>query len=159
MDDNEVSTCECGASEDGHQHRKSSGKNIIVAIILLLIAVGGIWYYKQANTIAPNDFDITESFDLAALKAIGLPIVLMFGEDNCPACDEVLSQVSQLRQQYQGKLTVRYVDVLNNKAAGEGFYLSLLPTIYFLDDQGEIKDYCVGNIDLAGLREKVKGIL
>ncbi|MDR2713794.1 MAG: thioredoxin family protein [Clostridiales bacterium] len=157
--DNEENTCECGAAEDGHHHRKSTGKNLVVAVVLLLIAVGGIWFYKQANSVSIKDFDVTESFDLAALKASGLPSVLMFGEDNCPVCEEMLPRISQLRREYQGKLTVQYVDALKNRAAGEGFFITLLPTIYFFDDKGEIKDSSIGSIDLDGLREKVKMIL
>ena len=157
--DKKEHTCECGGSNDGHQHGKSPGKNIVLAIVLLLIAVGGIWFYKQANSIPLYDFDITDDFDLAALQESGLPIVLMFGGDDCSICKEVLPLVGQLHREYQGKLTVKYVDVMKNRAAGEGFFIPLLPTIYFLSDTGEIKDHNIGSIDLAGLREKVKGLL
>ncbi|MDD2350432.1 MAG: thioredoxin family protein, partial [Synergistaceae bacterium] len=81
---------------DKDKRRSMSVKLIIVSIVI--VAIFGIYVYKQQNEKNLNDYadggnpDFalkTETLDLEKLKSYGLPILIDFGADSCVPCKEM----------------------------------------------------------------------
>lgn len=86
--------------------------------MLLILSVGSIWVFKDANNsesidnstgaISDNsnpDFvlNVTEKIDMEKLKSYGLPIVIDFGADSCIPCKEMEPVLKELNTDLQGK--------------------------------------------------------
>jgi thioredoxin 1 len=66
--------------------------------------------------------------------------------------------LSELAQEYDGKITVGKCDVEENDELAAEFGIRNIPTIIFMKD-GEIVDKLVGAVPKAKLEEKFKSLL
>ncbi len=120
-----------------------SVKLIIVSTII--VAIFGIYVYKQQNEKNLNDYadggnpDFalkTETLDLEKLKSYGLPILIDFGADSCVPCKEMAPVLEKLNIEYQGKVIIKFVDVWRNPELAENFPVQLIPTQFFFNSDG-----------------------
>ena len=132
---------------------------IILPIVIVAI-VAGIWLMKNAgsspSTIPSDsqssgsqavsadssdagrsfDLEIKTSLDLDKLKSYGLPILIEFGSEDCPACQVMAPIIADLNEQLRGRAIVRYADVWANPDLANGYPLSVIPTQLFIDAKG-----------------------
>lgn len=120
-----------------------SVKLIIVSTVI--VAIFGIYVYKQQNEKNLNDYAAggnpdfalkTETLDLERLKSYGLPILIDFGADSCVPCKEMAPILEKLNKKYQGKVIVKFVDVRKNPELTENFPVQLIPTQFFFKSDG-----------------------
>ena len=133
---------------------------IILPVVIVAI-VAGIWLFKNAGSSSPSsassgsestgsqasstgsiaynpdfDLEIKTSLDIDKLKSYGLPILIEFGSEDCPACQVMAPIIADLNKQLQGKAIVRYADVWANPDLADGYPLSVIPTQLFIDAKG-----------------------
>lgn len=66
-----------------------------------------------------------------------LPRVVDLGADKCKACKELAPILEELRKEYEGRVTVDFIDVWKNPKAGEPYKISAIPTQVFFDAEGK----------------------
>lgn len=66
-----------------------------------------------------------------------LPRVVDLGADKCKACKELAPILEQLRKEYEGRVTVDFIDVWKNAKAGEPYKIRVIPTQVFFDAEGK----------------------
>jgi thioredoxin 1 len=131
--------------ENGHgemSRKKMAAK--IIAPILIVLVVAGIWFFKNSQSIAGElqvenpDFalTVTEPLDLEQLKSYGLPILLDFGSDSCPPCRRLAPTIKKLHKTLQGKAIIKYMDVWELPELAEGYPIRVIPTLLFFDKDG-----------------------
>lgn len=118
---------------------------------LVVLAVVGIWFVKNAGTAAKNpsvqqgspqtsddpNFELeAEAIDLEALTAYGLPIVIDFGSDSCIPCQQMAPVLKTVNARMRGKAIVKFVDVWKHTTAADGFPVQVIPTQVIINADG-----------------------
>ena len=65
-----------------------------------------------------------------------LPQLIDFGAGKCTTCKTMNIVLEELQKEYVNQLTVQFVDVWENKEAGEAYSIRMIPTQIFLDAKG-----------------------
>lgn len=92
------------------------------------------------------------------LKKGELPLVVDFWATWCGPCKMVGAVLSQLAEQYDGKIVVGKCDVEENDDIAMEYGIRSLPTLLFFKG-GELVDKFVGAGNKAKLEEKIQAIL
>jgi len=66
-----------------------------------------------------------------------LPRLVDLGADRCIPCRMMAPILRELAAEYQGKLQVEFIDVWENREAGERFGIRAIPTQIFYDESGK----------------------
>ena len=78
-------------------------------------------------------------FVLRAADAPALPRLVDLGAGKCIPCKQMKPVLAELTQEYAGQFEVVFIDVWENKAAGEPYGIRLIPTqIFFAADGKEL---------------------
>ncbi len=102
--------------------------------------------------------EITDSnFEEHVLKA-DKPVVLDFWAEWCGPCRMVGPIVSELAEDYKGKVVVGKVDVDSNPDIAMKYGIRNIPTILFFKD-GEVADKQVGAVPKSVLTGKIENLL
>lgn len=65
-----------------------------------------------------------------------LPRLLDLGADKCVPCKMMVPILADLKNQYAGRMTVEFIDIWKNPAAGEKYAVEMIPTQIFFDAEG-----------------------
>lgn len=135
MDNNYMDTIE-------NSSKKKIAKFLVPLVFILIIA--GIWLTKDAKKDVPGtennpDFALHagKDFDLAALKAYGLPIIIDFGADYCQPCKEMAPILEEINREMRGKAIIKFVDTEKYYSIAENYPLRVIPTQVFYDEDGK----------------------
>ena len=71
-----------------------------------------------------------------AENAAALPRLLELGADKCIPCRMMAPILTELRQEYSGKLQVDFIDVWKNPEAGDTYGVRVIPLQIFFDAAG-----------------------
>lgn len=66
-----------------------------------------------------------------------LPKMLELGADKCIPCKMMKPVMAELEKEYKGKLAIEFIDVWENKGAGEKYGIRFIPTQIFFDANGK----------------------
>lgn len=72
-----------------------------------------------------------------APKQKSLPMLLDLGADKCVPCKMMAPILDELKKEYDGRMTVSFVDVWKNPTAKEQYGINLIPTQIFFDAAGK----------------------
>ncbi|NLO62486.1 MAG: thioredoxin family protein [Clostridiaceae bacterium] len=137
----------------------------ILIPVLIVIAIGAIWLYKNADTLVPkgtvasttagqtntaggtvtaketvpaNDDLLleTDKIDLEKLTSYGLPIIFDFGSESCDPCRRMKPDLIAVNEAMQGKAIIKYIDVWKHTDAATGYPISLIPTQMIINADG-----------------------
>jgi thioredoxin 1 len=107
----------------------------IIVPALIVVAIAGIWLFKNTITKPPtysenqSDFVLeATSIDLETLKSYELPIIVDFGADSCIPCKEMAPVLKKLNDEMQGKAIIKFVDVWKHGEAAADFPVQVIPT-------------------------------
>ena len=98
----------------------------------------------------------SENFE--SLKGGSQPLVVDFWATWCGPCRMISPIISELANEYDGKLTVGKCDVEENEDLAAEYGIRNIPTILFFKN-GEVVDKLVGAVSKAKLDEKFKALL
>ena len=87
---------------------------------------------------------VAAEFNLQKLKEYKLPIMIEFGASWCTWCRWMEPTLEELNKEYAGKVVIQSVDVERFYNEVKDFDVSLLPTIYFFDAEGNVFETRVG---------------
>lgn len=85
-------------------------------------------------------------------------VLLDFYATWCGPCKALLPLLERLATEYEGKLKVLKVDVDKNQALAEAARIMSIPTLFFIDRQGNI-ERTVGGLPYPALVERVEALL
>lgn len=86
---------------------------------------------------------IVTDANFAELGAAGLPIVLDFSATWCGPCKKIAPIISELAEEYEGKVIVGKCDVDENEELTSKYGIRNVPTVLFIKN-GEIVNKHVG---------------
>ena len=96
--------------------------------------------------------------NFASLKAGDQPLVVDFWATWCGPCRMVAPIISELAEEYSGKIVVGKCDVEENDELAAEFGIRNIPTMLFFKN-GEMVDKVIGAQPKAKLEEKFKQML
>ena len=97
-----------------------------------------------------------ENFE--SVKNGSLPLVIDFWATWCGPCRMISPIISELAEEYDGRITVAKCDVEEADDVAMEFGIRNIPTIIFFKN-GEIVDKVVGAVPKAKLKEKFDALL
>lgn len=129
----------------------------IVIPVIIAIAIGGIWYFKNSNKTPIGKEDnpyfalhVTDTLDLEQLKSYGIPIMIDFGADSCIPCKEMAPVLKELNEELRGKAIIKFVDVWKYQSLADDYPISVIPTQVFFDKDG--KPYTPKNAEASQMK-------
>lgn len=124
---------ETGMKED---RKRSRTRMLRILVPILILLAAGILFFMKNQGETESDLDATEDFDLTAILAQGLPVMVDFGADSCLPCKEMAPILVELNRELRGKAVIRFVDVWKNPGAAQGLPLQVIPTQFFFNADG-----------------------
>lgn len=126
----------------------------LIAVVVVLVAVAGVVVLKQGDkTIAKNTALATQSTEEVVTEApadsaetavdqpqsipAALPQLVDLGAGKCIPCKAMAPILEALREDFAGQFDVTFIDVWENRAAGEVYGIKMIPTQIFIDAEGK----------------------
>jgi thioredoxin 1 len=104
---------------------------IIVALVAVLVIVAVLLGGRREGP-APGD----ESTAPLPTASGTIPTLVDLGADKCTACKAMAPILVELRETYQGRMEVVFIDVWQNRDAAEEYRVQVIPTQIFFDPSG-----------------------
>ncbi|HOK80364.1 MAG TPA: thioredoxin family protein [bacterium] len=121
----------------------------IAAITMVIVNKTSESKYNQTIAASSKTYNPSEETKITQLetgkkqleqkkikKKKGIPKLIDLGADKCVPCKMMAPVLEELKNQYQGKLDVEFIDVWKNPEAGDRYRIRLIPTQIFLDENG-----------------------
>ena len=103
----------------------------VIIVLALLVAVAAILALKQNNRSSIPGKDNESN-----IAAQNLPALIDLGADKCIPCQMMAPILDELKEEYQGKLTVTFIDVWKDPAPGRKYGIRAIPTQIFISPDG-----------------------
>jgi len=72
----------------------------------------------------------------ATIDTGGLPVLLDLGSDSCVACKTMAPILDELREEFEGRMAVRFIDARKDASAARHHSVKIIPTQIFFDPEG-----------------------
>jgi thioredoxin 1 len=113
-----------------------------VIIIAVILAVAAAFYFRSAGTgsdALSNGSASVSSPDRPGgpPAAATLPRLVDLGADKCVPCKLMAPILQELRQEYQGRFEVVFIDVWKNRSAAKQYNIQVIPTQIFYNPEGK----------------------
>ncbi|MCU0858511.1 MAG: thioredoxin family protein [Pontiellaceae bacterium] len=120
----------------------------LLVVIALIGAVAFVVEHKKKQGFAcaggicplpsPDEASsVSPVVEPVAQQTAPLPKLLDLGAGHCVPCRMMTPILDELKITYAGKLDVVFIDVLENKEAGEQYRIRTIPTQIFFDAEGK----------------------
>lgn len=86
------------------------------------------------------------------------PVVIDFYATWCGPCRQMAPWIEKLANEYDGRIKVLKVDVDKNQAMAEAARIMSIPTLFFIDIDGNITRN-VGGMSYADLKERAERLI
>lgn len=137
----------------------------IISIILIIVVVGilfGIYTYKnksnqstENNRIVSeaqdgsksnsssndggnsnNSIETDEPIDYDGIVKEGKSLILIFGSEDCIACRQLKPVMEKLSDKYEGKIYIKYVDIVKHPDFYDNYKFQYIPSLIFFKNDG-----------------------
>lgn len=137
----------------------------ILSIILILVVVGilfGIYTYKNKkdqstdnNRISSeaqdgsksnsssnevgnsnNSIETDKPIDYDGIVKEGKSLILVFGSEDCIACRQLKPVMEKLSDKYEGKIYIKYVDIVKHPDFYDNYKFQYIPSLIFFKNDG-----------------------
>lgn len=136
-------------------------RGLLPALLLIAVAALTMCTSESKKSAAEREKGEAEAHAAAVIQgdeAIeGLPTVIDFYATWCGPCQMIAPVFDNLKEDYEGKVNFKRVDVDEDAAMAEKYKISAMPTFVFLNAEGEETDRLVG-ADEGELKAKVKAL-
>ncbi len=106
----------------------------LIIVATLLIAIGIVITVKQQE----KNSGVTEPTQSENYSnSVALPKLIDLGGGTCPPCKLMIPVLDQLKEDYNGKLHVLYINAKNNPDEFKKYGLKMIPTQIFYDASGK----------------------
>lgn len=102
---------------------------------------------------------IITSDNFESIKAEGLPVVIDFSATWCGPCQKIAPVIDQLAEEYAGRVNICKCDVDQNDELTAQYGIRNVPTIIFIDKEGNTVDRMVGAAPKKDFEEKINALL
>ena len=121
------------------------------AIIIVILLIAAVYVIKNSGSIAPMQSSIDEKagvlqsgrenlkiqdFDPSMVTESEIPMIIVIGEDYCQPCLRMKPDLEKLHKEHED-VSVRYLDLGENRDAAAYFPLRVTPTIAIYEAGGE----------------------
>ncbi len=111
-----------------------------VIVLLLLVSVGPPGCQKTAAPPSPTRGpaqQVVQQEDSTPAARTGLPRLVDLGAGKCIPCKKMAPILEELKKEYAGSMDVEFIDVWQDRSAGEKYGIQLIPTQIFYDSSGK----------------------
>ncbi len=113
-----------------NDHRPAKANAVLKAIVLLFIVSIGLSGCQKAPE--PEQHKASPTTDAA-----GLPRLVDLGAGKCIPCKKMAPILEELKEEYAGALEVVFIDVWQDRSAGDKYGIQMIPTQIFYDASGK----------------------
>ena len=120
-------------------------KIIIVAALVLVVTV--VMWFKEKNKEIVLDTQKTENSSPSQTDSVSneteaevqekLPKLIDLGAGKCIPCKMMAPILEEIKEEYNGKLDVIFIDVWENPEEAKKYKINLIPTQIFYDSAGK----------------------
>lgn len=114
---------------------------------------------KEKKSTESKVEDKTIQAPITKANVAGQPTVIDFYATWCGPCKELAPIMEQAEKKYDGKINFNKVDVDLQPEMAQKYNVQSIPTLVFLDANGEIIEQSVGFIDSQVLDSKIQQLL
>jgi thioredoxin 1 len=124
-------------------------KNIVIIglLIIAVVAVMQLKNRKQAGSSAecadgmcvlpfPAEKMLPEGVSTEQTSSQPLPRLLDLGAGKCASCKAMTVVLDEMKESFEGQLSVEFIDVWENEDATEEYGIRMIPTQIFFDAKG-----------------------
>lgn len=86
------------------------------------------------------------------------PVIIDFYATWCGPCKALSPLIEKLANEYEGRVKVLKVDVDKNEALAQAARIMSIPTLFFIDREGNIERH-VGGMPYAALAQKAEQLI
>lgn len=86
------------------------------------------------------------------------PVIIDFYATWCGPCKALAPLIEKLAHEYEGQVKVLKVDVDKNEALAQAARIMSIPTLFFIDREGNIERH-VGGMPYAALAQKAEQLI
>ena len=111
-----------------------------VIVFLLLASVGPPGCQKAPDPAHPSPDPANQAArqrDSTPTAGTGLPRLVDLGAGKCIPCKMMAPILEELKKEYVGSLDVVFIDVWQDRSAGQKYGIQLIPTQIFFDSSGK----------------------
>ena len=140
----------------------------VIIIALVAVAAAAALYFKQHPGDATLDavsLDLLEdgdgaprtaTTDLDAASVAGKPRLVCFGAERCVPCRMMIPVREALAETYPDTLSIQFVDVWQDRSAGQRYNIRMIPTTVFVDADSKERYRQEGFLDKQTIVAKFK---
>lgn len=111
-----------------------------VIVLLLLVSVGPPGCEKSPDqadqTLGPTNPAAKQEVGTLG-TGTGLPRLVDLGAGKCIPCKKMAPILEELKEEYAGALEVVFIDVWQDRSAGDKYGIQMIPTQIFYDASGK----------------------
>ena len=108
------------------------GKIVIVVILITAVAVGiAVKSYRSNSQRLPAEYLPGQ------LTGKGIPALIDVGADNCIPCKLMAPILEELKNEFQGKIMVQFLNLNKYPGLAKEYKISFMPTQIFYDASGK----------------------
>ncbi|MBA2880922.1 thioredoxin 1 [Desulfosalsimonas propionicica] len=115
---------------------RSKTKMTIIAAVVLL-AAASVWGVLQTGNETQSSSGPASQQAAAASPAPGEVTLLDLGADQCRPCKMMAPILEELKQAYEGRAKIIFIDVWKNREQAEKYGIRAIPTQIFFNEKGE----------------------
>lgn len=108
-------------------------RSLILIVSAIMFTVVSTGYCAENNTSTTSDVNAV----IPEVPVKGMVTMVDLGAKKCIPCKMMAPILEKLKKAYSGKAAIVFIDVWENKEAGEKFGIKAIPTQIFFDAQGK----------------------
>jgi len=109
-------------------HPRQYRKSLVVAAVVVVVVVIVVLKVSQTPKADPGSGKGPEGQNL--------PSLIDLGRDQCIPCVTMAPILKELKEEYRGKATIKFIDVGKNRDAIQKYRVRVIPTQVFFDAKG-----------------------
>jgi thioredoxin 1 len=110
--------------------------NNVVKIVIIVALVGAVITVFAIKRNNPSSDDIS-SLEPIQISGKELPVLVDLGADKCIPCKKMAPILEELKNEYEGRLIVDFIDVWKNPDEAPKYGVKLIPTQIFFNASGK----------------------